>query len=120
MGSRIIACNSYLPETIITNKDLVKKIDSSEEWIKKRTGIYQRSIASTPNVNMAYNASIKAIRTSKINKNDLDLILVATTTNEQLFPSVAVKLHDSLNLKNNIPAFFLYLDNIFHPIKCRD
>ena len=105
MGSRIISCSSYLPKTILTNKDLVKKIDSTEEWIEKRTGIYQRSISKTPNLDMAYKASIGALKKCNINKDEINLILVATSTNEQFFPSVGVKLHEALNITDDIPAF---------------
>ena len=66
MGSRIIGCNTYIPERIITNKDIVKNIDSTEEWIEKTTGIHQRHIADTPNIDMAYKASVNVLEASNI------------------------------------------------------
>ena len=101
--SRIISTGSYLPEKILTNKDLEKMVDTSNEWIIERTGIESRHIASEDesSVDMAYNASINAIKNADINPNPntIDMIIVATTTPERKFPSTAVLLQNKL--KNN-------------------
>ena len=99
--SRIISTGSYLPEKILTNKDLEKMVDTSDEWIIERTGIESRHIASEneSSVDMAYNASINAIKNADINPNAIDMIIVATTTPERKFPSTAVLLQNKL--KNN-------------------
>lgn len=104
--SRIIGCGSYLPQRIVTNFDLSKFIDTSDEWIKTRTGISQRHIAGNYEFtsNLAYNAALSALTNAKISELDLDLIIVATTTPDNTFPSVAAKLQGMLNLKT-IPAF---------------
>jgi 3-oxoacyl-[acyl-carrier-protein] synthase-3 len=105
MGSRIIGCGSYLPSYILTNEELTKSIDSSVEWIKTRTGIDERRIAKTEsNLDMAYEASLLAIKDSGIKPSDLDLIIVATTSPDQIFPSLACRLQALLNI-SNVPAF---------------
>jgi 3-oxoacyl-[acyl-carrier-protein] synthase-3 len=105
MGSRIIGSGSYLPSYILTNEELTKSIDSSVEWIKTRTGIDERRIAKTEsNLDMAYKASLLAIQDSGIQPSELDLIIVATTSADQIFPSLASRLQVLLNI-SNIPAF---------------
>ncbi len=105
MSSKIIGCGSYLPPFILTNDELVKSIDSTSEWIKTRTGIDERRIAKDEtNLSMAYQASLAAIENSGINKEDIDLIIVSTTTSDQIFPSLAVRLQGLLDIKNT-PAF---------------
>ena len=101
MGSRIIGCGGYLPSNVLTNRELVLSIDSSEEWIFTRTGIHERGVAKLEtNLDMAYQASLEAIANSPITKEDINLIIVATTTNDQIFPSLAVRLQDMLGITN--------------------
>ena len=102
MYSRIIGTGSYLPEKILTNKNLESMVDTTDEWIMERTGIQQRHIASTEesSVDMAYQASMKAIDLASINKQKIDMIIVATTTPERKFPSSAVLLQNKLDIKN--------------------
>jgi len=99
--SRIISTGSYLPQKILTNKDLENMVDTSHEWIIERTGIESRHIASEceSSVDMAYNASLIAMKNAGLNSNDIDMIVVATTTPERKFPSTAVLLQN--RLKNN-------------------
>ena len=99
--SRIISTGSYLPQKILTNKDLEKMVDTSHEWIVERTGIESRHIASEDesSVDMAYIASMNAIKSAGIDSNSIDMIIVATTTPERKFPSTAVLLQNKL--KNN-------------------
>ena len=100
--SRIISTGSYLPEKILTNYDLEKMVDTSHDWIFERTGINQRHIAdeNESTVDMAYKASLKSIEKSKINVEDIDMIIVATTTPERAFPSTAVLLQNKLDIKD--------------------
>ncbi len=99
--SKIISTGSYLPEKILTNKDLEKMVDTSHEWIIERTGIESRHIANEneSSVDMAYSASVNAIKNANIDSNVIDMIIVATTTPERKFPSTAVLLQNKL--KNN-------------------
>ncbi len=100
--SRIISTGSYLPEKILTNYDLEKMVDTSHNWIFERTGINQRHIAdeNESTVDMAYEASLKSIKKSNINAEDIDMIIVATTTPERAFPSTAVLLQNKLDIKD--------------------
>tara|TARA_X000000368_G_scaffold380522_1_gene336373 strand:+ start:485 stop:1426 length:942 start_codon:yes stop_codon:yes gene_type:complete len=100
--SRIISTGSYLPEKILTNYDLEKMVDTSHDWIFERTGINQRHIAdeNESTVDMAYMASLKSMERSNINAEDIDMIIVATTTPERAFPSAAVLLQNKLDIKD--------------------
>ena len=100
--SRRISTGSYLPEKILTNYDLEKMVDTSHDWIFERTGINQRHIAdeNESTVDMAYEASLKSIEKSNINAEDIDMIIVATTTPERAFPSTAVLLQNKLDIKD--------------------
>jgi len=104
--SRIIGTGSYLPEKVLTNHDLEKIVDTSDEWIVERTGISQRHIAADDETtcDLAYEAAIKAIAAADIDKNDIDLIVVATTTADRVFPSTACLLQDRLGI-HGCPAF---------------
>lgn len=106
ISSKIIGCGSYLPSNILTNSDLAKIVDTSDEWIQARTGIKHRHIARSNEFtsDLAYNAALAALDNAKISELDIDLIIVATTTPDNTFPSVAAKLQGKLNLKN-VPAF---------------
>jgi len=100
--SKIISTGSYLPEKVLTNYDIERIVDTSNEWIIERTGIEERHIASTEesSVDMAHEASLDAIKKSGIKIQNIDMIVVATTTPERKFPSTAVLLQNKLNLKN--------------------
>ena len=105
MYSRIIGTGSYLPEKILTNKNLESIVDTTDEWIIERTGIKQRHIAedNESTSSMAINASIDAIKSSGISAKDIDLVIVATTTPDQIFPSTACIVQNKLNIV--APAF---------------
>ena len=100
-SSYISGCGSYLPKKILTNKDLSKKLDTSDEWIKSRTGIRQRHIADKNQLNsdLGYEAAKKAIINAKIKISDIDLIIVATSTPDHTFPSTATKVQAKLGIK---------------------
>ncbi len=87
----IIGTGSYLPERILTNEELSKIVDTTDEWITTRTGIRERRMAA-PDENtsdMATKAALKAMEQAKISATDIDLILVATATPDMLFPATA-------------------------------
>ena len=100
--SKIISIGSYLPEKILTNHDLEKLVDTSHEWIFERTGINQRHIAKEKesSVDMAYNASLISIERSGKSPEEIDMIIVATTTPERVFPSTAVLLQNKLGIED--------------------
>lgn len=105
--ARIIGTGHYLPEKIITNKDIEKLVETTDEWILERTGISKRHIVSeTETTNsMATEAAKRAIEAANINPNDIDLIIVATSTPDYAFPSTACFLQFALGIQNNCPAF---------------
>lgn len=98
---------SYLPERILTNQELESKLDTSHEWILSRTGIASRHIAAEHETTsfMACRAAEKAIATSDIDANEIDLILVATCTPNHFFPSMACHVQKALKISRPIPAF---------------
>lgn len=104
--SRISGTGSYLPEKILTNRDLEQIVDTSDEWIYTRTGIRQRHIAADDETtsDLALHASRRAIEHAGIAPEDIGLIVVATTTPDMVFPSTACLLQAKLGIKN-APAF---------------
>ena len=104
--SRIVGTGGYLPEKVLTNRDLEAKIDTTDEWIYTRTGIRQRHIAADgeSTSDLALQASRKALAAAGITPADLDLIVVATTTPDMVFPSTACILQAKLGARN-CPAF---------------
>lgn len=96
--SKITGTGSYLPEKILSNFDLEKLVDTSDEWIIERTGIKERHIAS-PQENtsdLAYNASTKALESAGLQATDIDFILFATTTSDRIMPNSATVLQKKL------------------------
>jgi 3-oxoacyl-[acyl-carrier-protein] synthase-3 len=104
--SRIIGTGGYLPEKILTNADLEKIVDTNDEWIRERTGIQQRHIAAEGQTtcDLAEQATLRALEMSGIAANTIDLIIVATTTPDKIFPSTACLLQNRLNI-HGCPAF---------------
>lgn len=102
ISSVIIGTGGYLPEKILTNSDIEKIVDTSDEWITSRTGIKQRHIAAEneKTSDMAIMAARTALKKAAINASDIDLVIVATTTPDNTFPSTAVIVQSSLSLKN--------------------
>jgi 3-oxoacyl-[acyl-carrier-protein] synthase-3 len=98
VGAGIIGIGRYLPEKVLTNFDLEKMMDTSDEWIRTRTGIEERRIADDDidTSDMAYFAAKKALEDAKVSPQDIDLILVATVTPDRAFPSVACMLQERL------------------------
>ncbi len=98
LRSHIIASGSYLPEKIMTNKDLEKIVDTSDEWIEQRSGIKQRHIAADNQTtsDMAVKAAQRALDAANLTAQDIDGIIVATTTPDQTFPSVGAKVQAAI------------------------
>src|ERR1039457_2703561 len=109
MYSRIAGTGSYLPEKILTNADLEKLVDTSDEWIRSRTGIHQRHGAAEgeTTTDLAEHASRRAIAAAGVTAADIDLICVGTTTPDLVFPNVGTLLQDRLGIHNGCPAFSL-------------
>jgi 3-oxoacyl-[acyl-carrier-protein] synthase-3 len=101
MNTGILGMGRYLPDKILTNFDLEKIVETSDEWIRTRTGIEERRIASddVDTSDMAYEASKKAIEQAGITPEEIDMILVATVTGDKPFPSVATILQEKLGAK---------------------
>ena len=97
----IIGSGSYLPKKILTNHDLSKKLNTTDEWITSRTGIKKRHIASDTELNsdLAFNAAKRAIKNSKIRASKIDLVIIATSTPDNTFPSTATKVQAKLGIK---------------------
>ncbi len=104
--SKIIGSGSYLPDRVLTNQDLEKMLDTTDEWITTRTGIKQRHIIADDQVtsDMAYEASKKALQDANLDAQDIDLIILATTTPDKIFPSTACTLQAKLGIPE-CPAF---------------
>lgn len=104
MYTKILGTGSYLPEQVRTNADLEKMVDTSDEWISARTGIKERRIAAADETvtSMAYEAALRAIEMADIDKNDIGLIIVATATSVNAFPSSATELQAKLDLPDLI------------------
>lgn len=104
--ARITGTGSYLPEKVLTNADLEKMVDTSDEWISERTGIRKRHIAGEGETtcDLVEQASRQAIKAAGISSSDIDLIIVATTTPDKIFPSTACLLQERLQI-HGPPAF---------------
>jgi 3-oxoacyl-[acyl-carrier-protein] synthase-3 len=104
LRSRIISTGSYLPKKVLTNLDLEKMIDTSDEWITERTGIKERRIADESQTasDLACEASKVALERAGLKADDIDLIIVATVTGDMLFPSTACIIQDKLKATNAV------------------
>ncbi|MCD6083715.1 3-oxoacyl-ACP synthase [Candidatus Aerophobetes bacterium] len=99
--TQIAGTGSYIPSKVLTNFDLEKMVDTSDEWISTRTGIKERRIAREDEAasDLAYEASKKALESANVRAEDLDMILVATITPDMIFPATACILQDRLGAK---------------------
>jgi len=106
INARIAGTGSYLPEKVLTNKDLEEMVETSDEWIRDRSGIKRRHIVADNEMtsDLALAAARPAIDAAGISADDIDLIIVATTTPDKVFPSSACILQRKLGLEK-IPAF---------------
>ncbi len=98
MYSRIVSTGHFLPERILTNQDLERMVNTSDEWIQSRTGIRERHVVSDgeTNLDLCEQAARRALEAADLTPDELDLILVATTTPNQVFPNMGVLLQDRL------------------------
>jgi 3-oxoacyl-[acyl-carrier-protein] synthase-3 len=98
--SFLMGCGSYLPEKIIKNDELAKLVNTSNEWIIQRTGIMQRHVAAEDELtsDLAINAARAALKQANIKANEIDLIVIATTTPDDTFPATATKVQAALGI----------------------
>jgi len=98
--SLIVGCGSYLPRRVLTNDELAQRLDTSDEWIVQRTGIRQRHIAAEGEFcsDLARQAGQRALAAAGIDANQLDLLIVATTTPDNTFPSTATKVQGQIGM----------------------
>ncbi|NPB05967.1 MAG: ketoacyl-ACP synthase III [Aquificae bacterium] len=100
MGTTLLGTGAYLPSKVLTNEELEKMVDTSDEWIRERTGIRERRIAEKESVvDMAYEASKEALKNAGVKPGELDLIILATLTPEKRFPATACLLQARLGAK---------------------
>ena len=123
MTTRIIGTGSALPEAVVTNDDLSKLVDTSDEWISSRTGIRERRLVNPDEntVSLGAKAAQKALEDAKVSPGEIDLILVATSSSEFYFPSVACQIQGILRLDNAVAmdvsaacSGFLFVLNTAH------
>lgn len=98
--ARITGTGSYLPEKILTNQDLEKLVDTTDQWIRERTGIVKRHVASKGETtcDLAERAALRALEAAGKQASDVDLIILATTSPDKIFPSTACLLQQRLNI----------------------
>ena len=108
MYSRIIGTGKYLPARILTNFDLEKMVDTTDEWIRSRTGIEHRHIAADDEAtsDLAHKAGLAALEDAGLTAADIDFVLVGTTTPDLIFPNVACLVQEKLGIRGT-PAFSL-------------
>ncbi|AZN37800.1 beta-ketoacyl-ACP synthase III [Iodobacter ciconiae] len=106
MYARIVGTGSYLPSRILSNQEIAERVETSDEWIVSRTGIRERHIAAEGELvsDLALKAVEAAIAAAGVSKEEIDLLIVATTTGDQIFPSTACIVQDKLGL-HGFPAF---------------
>jgi len=104
--AKISGTGMYVPDKVLTNFDLEKIVDTTDEWIRTRTGMSERHVASQDQAasDLAYNATLKAIEAARIRSKDIDMIIVATISGDHPFPSTACIIQQKLGLKD-FPAF---------------
>jgi 3-oxoacyl-[acyl-carrier-protein] synthase-3 len=107
--SRILGTGSYLPARILTNADLEKLVETNDQWIVERTGIRERHIAAEGELtsDLATAAARQALEAAGVGVDEIDLLLVATTTPDLVFPSTACIVQSKLGMTNGKPAFDL-------------
>ncbi len=100
--SEIVGCGSYLPERVLTNEELSKTVDTTDEWIRARTGIEQRHIAADGELtsDLAVEAAVRALEHADIDPKGVDLVICATATPDNTFPSTGTKVQHRLGMSN--------------------
>ena len=99
--SQVAGCGAYLPERVVTNAELARRLDTSDEWIRQRTGIGERRIAADGELtsDLAVAAARRALTRAGMSGSDLDLIVLATATPDHTFPATATKVQAQLGMK---------------------
>jgi 3-oxoacyl-[acyl-carrier-protein] synthase-3 len=100
LRSQVAGCGAYLPERIITNRELADRLDTSDEWIRQRTGIGERRVAAPGELtsDLAFRAAQRALASAGMNGRDLDLLVLATATPDNTFPATAAKVQARLGM----------------------
>ena len=121
LRSVVAGCGSYLPERIVTNEELARKVDTSHDWIVQRTGIHSRHIAAAGEMtsDLAVSAAQDALQHAGILADDLDMIVLATATPDETFPSTATAVQASLGMTRGaafdvqaVCSGFVYATNV--------
>jgi 3-oxoacyl-[acyl-carrier-protein] synthase-3 len=104
LRSRVIGCGAYLPETVVTNDDLAKRVDTTDEWIRQRTGIGCRHIAAPGEMtsDLGRQAAERALANAGIGADEVDLIVLATSTPDETFPATATRIQAGLGITRGI------------------
>jgi len=104
---KIKGTSSYLPERIVTNMEISKTVDTSDEWVFNKLGIKERRVSSVEEgvSEMGYRCAVSALDNAGLDKEDIDMIIVATSSPEKISPSTACIIHNKLGIEKNIPAF---------------
>ena len=99
--SRIMGCGSYLPSRVVTNAELAKRVDTTDEWIRQRTGIRERRVAADSELtsDLGLNAAEEALAMARLSGADLDLIVCATATPDETFPATATRIQERLGMR---------------------
>jgi 3-oxoacyl-[acyl-carrier-protein] synthase-3 len=100
LRSQVVGCGAYLPEQIVTNSDLAIRLDTSDEWIRQRTGIGERRVAASGELtsHLAVRAAQQALADAGMSGSDIDLIVLATATPDNTFPATAAKVQAQLGM----------------------
>jgi 3-oxoacyl-[acyl-carrier-protein] synthase III len=100
LRSQVVGCGAYLPERVITNDELARRLDTSDEWIRQRTGIGERRVAAPGELtsDLAYHAAAEALSGAGMKGSDLDLLVIATATPDNTFPATATKVQARLGM----------------------
>ena len=98
--SRVLGCGAYLPDRVVTNAELARKLDTSDEWIRQRTGIAQRYVAAEGELtsDLALKAAADALKNAGVTADSVDLIVLATATPDETFPATATRVQAGLGM----------------------
>ncbi|HYZ41516.1 MAG TPA: 3-oxoacyl-ACP synthase, partial [Stellaceae bacterium] len=100
LRSQVVGCGAYLPERIVTNFELADRLDTSDEWIRQRTGIGERRVAAPGELtsDLAFRAAERALASAGMSARELDLLVLATATPDNTFPATATKVQARLGM----------------------
>src|SRR6266567_5843189 len=104
LRSQIAGCGAYLPERIVTNHELAGRLDTSDEWIRQRTGIGERRVAAPGELtsDLAFRAAQRALTSAGMSGGDIDLLVLATATPDNTFPATATKVQARIGMKRGV------------------